>query len=186
MSLKHLILGLLNQEPLSGYDLNKRFQEHIQPFWTTEQSQIYRALHKMHTDGWLDLETIIQADSPNKKIYSLTTQGQAELHEWLKTPIFDEPARLTWMAQLYFGDVLEVDDLLTLMKAYWAKMKDAQDTLNEIVSQTDIHLDDPTISREHFSQLLPLDYGRELISADIQWIEKIIKLLQLQTQSKKH
>lgn len=180
MSLKHLILGLLNQEPLSGYDLNKQFQAHIQPFWTTEQSQIYRALHKMHADGWLDLETIIQDDSPNKKIYSLTSQGYAELYEWLKTPIFDEPVRLTWMAQLYFGDVLEFDELLALMEAYHAKMQDTHNTLTEIASQISIRLDDPTISREHFSQLLPLDYGQELIMADIQWLEKVIKLLKAQ------
>ena len=178
MSLKHLILGLLNQESLSGYDLNKRFQEQIQPFWTTEQSQIYRALHKMHADAWLDLEIIIQEDSPNKKIYSLTKQGYGELYEWLKTPLFDEPIRLTWMAQLYFGHLLKYDDLLALMNAYLAKMKNAHTSLEEILEQIDIDLDNADISLERFSQLLPLDYGVELISAEIRWLEKIIKLVQ--------
>ncbi|MEO1643977.1 MAG: PadR family transcriptional regulator, partial [Chloroflexota bacterium] len=47
MSLQHILLGLLSDEPGSGYDLNKRLQAEGQHFWTTDQSQIYRALYKM-------------------------------------------------------------------------------------------------------------------------------------------
>ncbi|MBO0779365.1 MAG: PadR family transcriptional regulator, partial [Ktedonobacteraceae bacterium] len=58
MALQYLILGLLKYGPQSGYDLNRFFRDSVRHFWNTEQSQIYRALHKMHEVGWVRIEQI--------------------------------------------------------------------------------------------------------------------------------
>lgn len=62
MSLPHMLLGLLEEGSMSGYELNKAIHDSIRHFWTTDQSQIYRALHKMEADGWLRVETVILPD----------------------------------------------------------------------------------------------------------------------------
>ncbi|MBC7811849.1 MAG: PadR family transcriptional regulator, partial [Burkholderiales bacterium] len=76
MSLQHILLGVLKDEPLSGYDLNKFFQYVMQYMWPTEQSQIYRALYKLHEFGWVEIEYVVQDENPNKKIYHLTDAGR--------------------------------------------------------------------------------------------------------------
>ena len=86
MSLQHLILGVLKYRPLSGYDLNKAFRASVEHFWNTEQSQIYRALSKLHEAGWVEMKQVPQATLPSKKIYHLTDAGREELYRWLATP----------------------------------------------------------------------------------------------------
>src|SRR5258707_12071742 len=93
MSLPHLLLGLLNASPMSGYDLNKVFNTTIQHFWTTDQSQIYRTLYKLEEEGKVRVETIIQEDNPNKKVYHVTEVGAAELRQWLSKPLHETPIR---------------------------------------------------------------------------------------------
>ena len=60
MTLKHAILGLLNYEPMTGYDLKKTIDISINHFWPAVQSQIYTTLAKMEKEGWVTVETIPQ------------------------------------------------------------------------------------------------------------------------------
>src|SRR5688500_14961954 len=103
MSLQHLTLGLLKYHPLSGYDLHTACQASVQHFWNTEQSQIYRVLHQLAANGWVEVETIVQADLPNKKLYSLTAAGHAELQRWLATPSPLATTHEAWLGQIFFG-----------------------------------------------------------------------------------
>src|SRR6185369_16784590 len=107
MSLPHLLLGLLSSNPMSGYDLNKAFNTTVQHFWTTDQSQIYRALYKLDEEGKVEVETIIQEDNPNKKVYHITEAGTAELRDWLAKRHASATIREGWLGQLFFG--YEVD-----------------------------------------------------------------------------
>ena len=52
MSLKHAILGLLTIQPMTGYELkHEAFDTSIAHFWQADQSQIYRTLDRMESDG---------------------------------------------------------------------------------------------------------------------------------------
>lgn len=72
MSLKHGLLGLLNYGKMSGYELNKTFNDSLYFFWKIQISRIYRELNHMEKTGWLTSETVFQTDKPNKRLYSLT------------------------------------------------------------------------------------------------------------------
>lgn len=83
MSLKHGLLGLLNYGKMTGYDLDKTFKDSLYYFWPAQTSQIYRELNEMERLGWLTSEIIFQTDKPNRKLYSITASGEAELRNWL-------------------------------------------------------------------------------------------------------
>ena len=86
MSLKHGLLGLVSSEgSMTGYDLDKFFKQSLKFFWHATTSQIYRELSAMEELGWLTSERIIQEDKPNKKVYSITEEGKAELIRWIET-----------------------------------------------------------------------------------------------------
>ena len=82
MSLKHAILVLLETEPGSGYDLLKRFREHMGYFWNASHQQIYQQLKWMHEAGWLVVSTEPQQGKPDRKVYELTPQGHEALLAW--------------------------------------------------------------------------------------------------------
>ena len=87
MSLKHGLLGLISSEgSMTGYELDKFFKNSLNYFWQAKTSQIYRELNAMEDLGWLTSERVIQEEKPNKKVYSITSQGKQELLKWLLSP----------------------------------------------------------------------------------------------------
>ncbi|MEL6309563.1 MAG: PadR family transcriptional regulator [Chloroflexota bacterium] len=183
MSLQHILLGLLSDEPGSGYDLNKRLQAEGQHFWTTDQSQIYRALYKMQAEGWVDYETVIQQDSPNKKVYHVTDNGVEQLQEWLHTEFDESPPGFIWLAKLYLGHELEADDVqkilserLDTIKTFksWAQRSYAELSSNGNGSNgTD---------KIHRIRLMTIEYKLQMLNAEITWLEtqlETIKHLQI-------
>lgn len=86
MSLPHIILSVLNQQPASGYDLQKIITQQLNHFWQASHQQIYRDLGKMVTKDWIDFQQIEQLGKPNKKLYFITNQGEIALNHWLGLP----------------------------------------------------------------------------------------------------
>jgi len=87
MALKHTILAFLSRQSLSGYEVAKEFAEGFGScFWKASQQQIYAELSKLDQQGNVIYEAIPQAGRLDKKIYSITEQGQKELTDWLMKP----------------------------------------------------------------------------------------------------
>ena len=87
MALKHTILAFLSRHPLSGYEVAKEFVEGFGGcFWKASQQQVYAELRKLEQQRHVTYEAIPQAGRLDKKIYSITEQGQEELIAWLKQP----------------------------------------------------------------------------------------------------
>jgi DNA-binding PadR family transcriptional regulator len=87
MALKHTILAFLSRQPLSGYEVAKEFTEGFGGcFWKASQQQVYAELPKLEQQGSVTYEAIPQPGRLDKKIYSITAQGQQELTEWLMQP----------------------------------------------------------------------------------------------------
>jgi len=116
MSLEHAILGFLNYEPMTGYDIKKIIDLSVSHFWPAVQSQIYRSLGKMETDGWLAVETISQDPKPPRKVYRLTESGRSELFRWLNQPQPLYETRLAWLIQVFFGGELTDDQVIKLLE----------------------------------------------------------------------
>ena len=51
MPLSHAILGFLDYQPMSGYDLKKYFDQSVAHFWSATQSHIYKALENLENEG---------------------------------------------------------------------------------------------------------------------------------------
>lgn len=178
MSLQHLILGLLNYEPMSGYDLNKAFQASVQHFWDTEQSLIYRALYKMTGMGWVEYEQHIQDHLPNKKMYRLTDAGRAEFHRWLATPQPSLSFHEAWLGQLFFGAALSKTQLRTLLETRIASLRKTLDVYeNEVPHNASAFADAFGVPQDMPYWLLTLDYGIRRLRGDLQWAEEALQKL---------
>ena len=85
MNLETVILGFLNMEPMSGYDLSKRIDSSVGFFWHATHPQIYGTLKKMIADGYVTFDHEIQESGPARKVYTITGEGKQFLLEQLPT-----------------------------------------------------------------------------------------------------
>jgi PadR family transcriptional regulator AphA len=84
--LREAVLGLLAVRPMSGYDLSRSYRRALQQIWYAPLGQIYPTLRKMQRDGLLRVTVKVQHDRPNRKVYSLTSDGRKLLVMWLLQP----------------------------------------------------------------------------------------------------
>ncbi|OZD00291.1 PadR family transcriptional regulator [Rhodococcus sp. 06-221-2] len=92
MALEHAILVSLTELSGSGYELARRFDKSIGFFWSATHQQIYRTLTRMDGAGWITGEAVAQDGRPDKKVYSVSAAGRAELDRWIAAPT--DPSQL--------------------------------------------------------------------------------------------
>jgi len=101
MALDALILGLLDLRPMTGYDLKKTFDGTVAHFWSADQSQIYRTLARLESDGLVDVRVISQPGKPDRREHRLTDDGRAMLAAWLRSPLPDDKPRELFLGRLF-------------------------------------------------------------------------------------
>ena len=84
-TLKYAILGLLDQQPMSGYDLSAQFGEALNEFWSAKHSQIYPELRHLLEEGLIECHVEISGKVLERKVYSLTEAGRQDFLAWLTT-----------------------------------------------------------------------------------------------------
>lgn len=83
-------LGLLAQQPGSGYDLLKTFGKSMANVWPATQSQLYGELNKLADAGLIEVADV---GPRRRKEYRITAAGRAELQRWMMSPEDDPPFR---------------------------------------------------------------------------------------------
>jgi DNA-binding PadR family transcriptional regulator len=81
-----LLLGLLRQGPLSGYDLHRIVRAHGELYTDLKKGNVYYLLDRLAVDGYLHAETAPGAGGPRgeRLLYSLTDRGAARFEELLR------------------------------------------------------------------------------------------------------
>ena len=85
--LKYALLGFLNYLPMTGYELKRYYDVSANYLWHAKLSQIYTTLKKMEEQGLLTSEVVAQESRPDRRVYTITEEGRAELRQWLAEPM---------------------------------------------------------------------------------------------------
>ncbi len=173
MPLSHAILAFLDYQPMSGYDLKKIFDLSIAHFWSATQSHIYKELEALEKNGFASGEVIPQAGKPNRKEYSITDEGRAELRRWLTTSLAVEPVRQANLIQIFFSHFSSNDEIIALLDDRMVQLRERIQTLRT-QAQSAIDENAKNIGIERARQLwqITLDYGIEYHEFELAWHEK--------------
>ncbi len=118
MTLERAILGFLDREPMTGYDLKTRcFDGTAGHMWTADQAQVYRTLGHLSEQGLVRSKTVAQRGKPDRRVYSITARGRSELASWLRRPPELPAVRDPLLVQLSMAATLEDAEILALLDA---------------------------------------------------------------------
>lgn len=159
-----IILGLLAQEPLSGYGLKKRMEVSVANFVSPSFGNIYPTLKKLDNDKLI--EQIASLGGHEKKVFKTTPNGIEVLISWLKSPVSEsEP----FLLREYFFDFIDrkerkrlvqeyIEILHTIIKRYQSIETTYKDVMGIFPYQT-------------------LRYGFSQARHDLAWYENLLKEL---------
>lgn len=163
---------------MTGYDLKTScFDQCIGHLWPADQAQIYRTLEKLVEQGYITCTIEIQHDRPNRKVYTITESGKAELVQWLGThqplPILREPM----LIQLHFADRLPNEIIIHLLEQQLAARNEKLAKCENIDLPL---LGDESASREEVMQRLVLELVIRREQTYIDWLKTAINVISQQ------
>lgn len=184
MSLKHGLLGLLNYSDMTGYELAKAFNASLSFFWQAQTSQIYRELNKMEEQGCLSSRIEVQTDKPNKRIYSITETGKAELRSWLKAPMPDEllPTRSEVLLRLFFSSERTTAENIEALKQIVASYEAQISGLGAVEASIREYKPLAHTDMDMLYWDLTADFGRAYSKMCLEWAQKCIERLEASGQ----
>jgi DNA-binding PadR family transcriptional regulator len=183
LSLKHALLGFLNYGPHTGYEIKKVFDISVAHFWSAELSQIYPTLKALENEGLVDMNVEVQADRPNRKVYSITDDGRRELIEWLSTPAEADQIREPLLIKLFFGSSLSKRDLLAVLRQRADELREAETHYQRGCDHVKSLAGAIGLEREALFWELTLDSGVNHNSAALAWIEGAIARIEAADES---
>lgn len=178
MSLSHAILTALLEDDLTGYELAKQFDVTLGFFWRASHQQIYQSLKKLHADGWVSVEEIIQTGKPNKRLYSLTTLGSETLDIWVKQETKPRASKDELYVKLYNAGYSDVNVILSEIRQR-KQIHEEKLMLYRKIEQR--HYREPkTLSLHRRGIYLALAAGIRQEQGCLEWCEEAIELLTLE------
>jgi len=135
MSLRYALLGMLCQEPASGYDLTKYFEKNIGRYaWHAKHTQIYPELNRLADEG---LIRVAEKGARGRRTYGITAAGRAELRAWLVHPSSKFGVRNEYILRLFLVSALEGDDARELLRIQIERSVRELEQLRAIVEEID-------------------------------------------------
>jgi DNA-binding PadR family transcriptional regulator len=89
VSVPHALLALLSEGPKHGLRLQNEFEARTGEVWPLNVGQVYTTLQRLERDGLVEADD--GAGARSRKRYRITSRGDRELAEWLRSPTDQVP-----------------------------------------------------------------------------------------------
>src|SRR3954469_15962986 len=86
--LEYALIGLLKQNPQSGYDLRKSFVTTPMRHFSDSPGSIYPALRRLQARKWLNVRQ--EPSARKRQVFRVTKAGESAFLTWLQQPITRE------------------------------------------------------------------------------------------------
>jgi DNA-binding PadR family transcriptional regulator len=104
-STAYVILGMVSQEPRSGYEIKALVDESTRFFWAASYGQIYPELKRLAEAGLIEGSEAPRGER-RRTVYAITPQGEEALKEWLQEKPATSEMREEGLLKLFFAGVL--------------------------------------------------------------------------------
>jgi len=172
VSIRHLILGLLNQQAMSGYDI-KRLLESLS--WLMDSpsfGSIYPILRSLREDGLATMEEVLSQGKSSRKVYTPTQSGRRALREWVNQTITSGASLKAFVTRLILAGSFSHTELITHLQQRRSEVMACHATLKRLAETEYGTLDS--------GQRLTFDYGLALAAAELAWLDGALERLSQQ------
>ncbi len=164
----YVILGMVRDEPRSGYEIKALVDGTTRFFWAASYGQIYPELKRLAEQG-----LVAGSDAPTggrrRTVYEITADGEEELKAWLRRPPETYEMREEGLLKLFFAGALEPEEAVEIVRSMRAHRLDANAKLRAMK---------PTAEEETGEDgdcypMLVLEGGLEFTAWFADWCERI-------------
>ena len=179
--IKNILLGFLNYQPMTGYDLKQSIDHSTAHFWHAHHSQIYTTLHQMEQEGLVTSQFIYEEGQPNRRVYTITDSGKAELISWLDQPMLEmSTIKEDFLVRVFFSGQREPEKIKTEMKLQVELHQQKLETYRAIVDIEENEKQHPGLKRDAAFWHATLDMGIRYEEMYINWLKDTLQMVENQ------
>jgi DNA-binding PadR family transcriptional regulator len=169
MSFRYFILGLLAEQPMSGYDIKGYLGSLDWLVGSPSFGSVYSSLHALLEDGLVDVEVIQNEDRPTRKVYSITQAGTGVLQEWVSEPLDASGSLKAFLRRLMLANSLSDHDLVACLRRRRSQVAAYRAALEP---DTEAHDKAPKLGRD-----LAFDFALTAATTEIAWLDRALEVL---------
>lgn len=174
-SLRHFILGLLTQRPMSGYGIKRMLKSLSWLVGEPSFGSLYPALKALEKDGLVTMELENRENKPSRKLYNITEAGTKTLDEWISQPAGPNASLKAFVMRLILAENLSRSALIAELYQRRAQIATYRAALEDNTRPADDGADSV--------QRMALEYGLALANAELAWLDTALDRLLAQPQA---
>lgn len=174
MTVRLVILGLLRERPLYGYEIKQIIEEHMNDWTSIAFGSIYFALDKLADEKFVEKVQVEHAGKrPSRSVYQITDAGRDEFlrllrAEWRQV----ERQYFSIDVCLFFLETLPVAEVKNYLKTRQAALRNA---LEHIQGHRDEQLAIPEVPR---LAAAIFDHSFVHTQAELHWVTGVLQKLE--------
>lgn len=169
MQARNIVLGLLMQGPMSGYDIKQQYESRLRHFFNASYGSVYPALKLLEREGLLEKKLVLQEGKPNKNMFYITETGKQQFLHYMHTPIEEDVVRSDISARLFFGSEISREQLIKQLTENVAYRK-------RVISQL-THLYQTRKDRLPKTTIVSIQFGLHIHRTQVEMLERSIEYI---------
>lgn len=174
MSVRMVILGLLSERPLYGYEIKQIIEEHMGDWTSIAFGSIYFALDKLAAEQFVEKVGVEQEGKrPSRSVYQITERGRAEFMRLLREgwrkferEYFDVDICL------FFLGVLPLDEVKGYLRARRATLQEVLNHIQAHRAEQLAHAEVPRLAGAIF------DHSVAHTQAELNWTTDLLEKME--------
>jgi PadR family transcriptional regulator, regulatory protein AphA len=173
---EYVILGLLSESPLTGYQMKQLIDIRFRFFWNESYGQLYPTLKDLRGRGLIE-ETDSKTPSAARaqKAYRICEAGMEALRQWLQQPVEKETVRLEILLKMYFSNLTDPEVMAEHIKLFQASHERDLQILNMFRTELEAISE---VDPNHPHVLRVIDFGQKVNQAYLAWSRETITFLE--------
>ncbi len=181
MSLQYALLGFLNYQPMTGYELKQFMDVSTANFWHAKQSQIYATLKKMAKMGLVESHIEAQNGRPDRRVYTITEEGRADMQNWLARPVTElQPKKELLLLKLFFSAGLDKAAILTQLhlqrKLHQQQAEQFKHETKAVIQQFAANM--PQLAKDALLWDATRRFGELYEETAVRWLDETIAMIE--------
>ncbi len=176
--LKHGILGLLNYQEMTGYEIMGVFRDSLNYFWDAQTSQIYRELQKLEQKDFVRKTVVPQSGKPDKNVYSITETGRAELLRWLGDEDLGLRVKTPILMKVFFLGERSAEENIRYFESVKDQCEQFLKSMEPVPQYIDTYGDMIGQQDKKAYWRMTAEYGRRITMMQMEWARDCIRILE--------
>jgi PadR family transcriptional regulator, regulatory protein AphA len=179
---KYAILGMLIEQPLSGYEIKQEMLETTAHFWQESDASIYPMLKTLESEGLVTSHSEFVGKRA-RNIFEVTDAGKQEFEQWLALPAEGETRRNELLLKIFLGGNGTPDETINQLTRHEQKIARMEQQFKNIEETVLTQVSDSHPHKIYWT--MALRNGIISVTAEKEWVAECFKMLKKNKKNKK-